>query len=79
MMDPICDNDTSPIYYNKYSGFHPGIMGRSNNSHKISTQGILNDSPTVGKQTGYVSQEGGTGVTRRGYPLGYAWYVMQCP
>ena len=41
-------------------------MGRSNNSHKISTQEFLNDSPTVSQQTGYVSQEGGTGVTRRG-------------
>ena len=42
------------------------IMGRSNNSHTISTQEFLNDSPTVSQQTGYVSQEGGTGVTRRG-------------
>lgn len=40
--------------------------GRSNNSHKISTQEILNDSPTVSQQTGYVFLEGGTGVTRRG-------------
>lgn len=34
-MDPICENNSSPIYNNVYCGFHPGIMGRSNNSHKI--------------------------------------------
>ena len=43
--------------------------GRSNNSHKISTQEILNDSPTVSQQTGYVFLEGGTGVTRRGWGM----------
>ena len=37
--------------------------GRFTNSHIISTQEFLNDSPTVSQQTGYVSQEGGTGVT----------------
>ena len=32
----ICEDHTSPnILYKVYSGFHPGIMGRSNNSHKI--------------------------------------------
>ena len=31
-----CDDNSSPnILYKVYSGFHPGIMGRSNNSHKI--------------------------------------------
>lgn len=44
-------------------------MGRSNNSHNFFSE-FLNDSPTVSQQTGYVSQEGGTGVTRRGVPPG---------
>lgn len=45
-------------------------MGRSNNSHNFFSE-FLNDSPTVSQQTGYVSQEGGTG----GYKEGGGWSV----
>lgn len=48
-------------------------MGRSDNSHKIFLE-FLNDSPTVSQQTGYVSQEGGTG----GYKEGYGGTGMSC-
>ena len=41
-------------------------MGRSNNSHNFFSE-FLNDSPTVSQQTGYVSQEGGTGGYKEGY------------
>ena len=48
-------------------------MGRSNNSHNFFSE-FLNDSPTVSQQTGYVSQEGGTG----GYKEGGAGVCLVC-
>ena len=45
------------------------MMGRFGNSHKIFLE-FLNDSPTVSQQTGYVSQEGGTGGYKEGYVPG---------
>ena len=48
-------------------------MGRFGNSHKIFLE-FLNDSPTVSQQTGYVSQEGGTG----GYKEVYGGTGMSC-
>ena len=67
----LCDNDTSPIYNNVCCGFHPGIMGGSNISHKIFPR-IFLDRTVCYKQGGYPP-----GGWYRGYKEG-VWGCLVC-